>query len=67
MHKTIGNNIFSDIHLGDWGMPVAQIIAYCEVENIHLETVSIEKLEIIYPEASKRYSNDQSFKKFHKL
>jgi arginyl-tRNA synthetase len=44
-------------------MPVAQIIAYCEVENIHLETVSIEKLELIYPEASKKYSNDQSFKK----
>jgi arginyl-tRNA synthetase len=63
MHKTIGNNIFSDIHLGDWGMPVAQIIAYCEVENINLETLSIEKLEIIYPEASKKYSNDQSFKK----
>ena len=63
MHKAIGNNIFSDIHLGDWGMPVAQIIAYCEVENIHLETVSIEKLELIYPEASKKYSNDQSFKK----
>jgi arginyl-tRNA synthetase len=33
------------------------------VENINLETLSIEKLEIIYPEASKKYSNDQSFKK----
>ena len=35
----------------------------CEVKNIHLETVTIEKLETIYPEASKKYSHDQSFKK----
>ena len=28
-NKIIGNDINSDIHLGDWGMPVAQIITYC--------------------------------------
>ena len=28
-NKLVGNNIYSDIHLGDWGMPVAQIITYC--------------------------------------
>ena len=63
IHKIIGNNIFSDIHLGDWGMPVAQIIAYCEVENVSLETLSIEKLEKIYPDASKKYSTNENFKK----
>ncbi len=26
-NKLIGNSVISDIHLGDWGMPVAQIIA----------------------------------------
>ena len=63
IHKIIGNNIFSDIHLGDWGMPVAQIIAYCEVENVSLETLSIEKLEKIYPDASEKYSTNENFKK----
>ena len=33
-NKIIGNEINSDIHLGDWGMPVAQIITYCELDNI---------------------------------
>ena len=32
-NKIIGNDINSDIHLGDWGMPVAQIITYCELEG----------------------------------
>ena len=32
-NKIIGNDIKSDIHLGDWGMPVAQIITYCELEE----------------------------------
>ncbi len=63
IHKIIGNNIFSDIHLGDWGMPIAQIIAYCEVENVSLETLSIEQLEKIYPSASKKYNSDEGFKK----
>ena len=30
MHSFINNQVMSDIHLGDWGMPVAQIIAYLE-------------------------------------
>ena len=29
-----GNDVKSDIHLGDWGMPVAQIINYCSKKNI---------------------------------
>ena len=28
MNNFVSNNIKSDIHLGDWGMPVAQIITY---------------------------------------
>ena len=30
-NKITGNDINSDIHLGDWGMPVAQIINYCDL------------------------------------
>lgn len=61
-NKIIGNIVYSDIHLGDWGMPVAQIITYCELENINFEDLSIGMLEKIYPTASTQYTNDETFK-----
>ena len=61
-NKIIGNRIYSDIHLGDWGMPVAQIITYCELENINFESLTIEMLEDIYPNASTKYRSDEKFK-----
>ncbi|MDA7547701.1 arginine--tRNA ligase [Acidimicrobiia bacterium] len=62
-NKIIGNDINSDIHLGDWGMPVAQIITYCELEGISFDELTINMLEEIYPNASKKYSSDENFKK----
>ena len=61
-NKIIGNNINSDIHLGDWGMPVAQIITYCELECIDFSEITIHMLEEIYPKASKKYGVDEDFK-----
>jgi len=62
-NKLIGNDIKSDIHLGDWGMPVAQIITYCELEKFSFDELTIDMLEEIYPNASKKYSTDEQFKK----
>ena len=42
-NKNIGNDIKSDIHLGDWGMPVAQIITYCELEDVDFDELTIDK------------------------
>ena len=61
-NKIIGNDINSDIHLGDWGMPVAQIITYCNLEGISFDELTINMLEEIYPNASKKYSTDNNFK-----
>jgi arginyl-tRNA synthetase len=61
-NKIIGNDIKSDIHLGDWGMPVAQIITYCMLEEISFDELTINMLEEIYPNASKKYSSDNDFK-----
>ncbi len=61
-NRIIGNNVYSDIHLGDWGMPVAQIITYCNLKNLNIEEISIEMLEEIYPNASEKYSIDEDFK-----
>ena len=65
-NKMIGNDIYGDIHLGDWGMPVSQIITYCYEENVSIDTLTIEMLEEIYPLSSKRYSEDKDFLKLAK-
>ena len=62
-NKIIGNDIKSDIHLGDWGMPVAQIITYCQLEGLNFDELTIDMLEEIYPNASKKYSIEDNFKK----
>lgn len=59
----IGNTVKSDSHLGDWGMPVAQIITYLEKNKISPESVTAGDLEIIYPKASKEYWDNVDFKK----
>jgi arginyl-tRNA synthetase len=43
-------------------MPVAQIITFCELENINFESLTIEMLEDIYPNASTKYRSDEKFK-----
>jgi arginyl-tRNA synthetase len=62
INKVVGNKVYSDIHLGDWGMPVAQIITYCELEDLKLDDISIEMLEEIYPNASVKYKTEKKFK-----
>ena len=62
INKLAGHNVLSDIHMGDWGMPVAQIITYIEEKGIDLNKITIDDLEKIYPEASKLYTDDDDFK-----
>ena len=61
INKLAGHNVANDIHLGDWGMPIAQIICFINVNNINLEDIKIEDLEEIYPKASKLYQQDEDF------
>ncbi len=63
IHSFTNNEVISDIHLGDWGMPVAQIISYLEKENIHPESVKPDQLEVIYPKASEEYKQNDDFRK----
>ena len=62
MNKIAGHDVSNDIHLGDWGMPIAQIICYIKENKIHLEDIKIEDLEEIYPKASEIYQQDEEFK-----
>ena len=63
MNKFIGHQIVSDLHLGDWGMPIAQILCYLELNNESTDNISFNKLQSVYPKASLEYSNNQEFKK----
>jgi len=62
IHSFIGNEVISDIHLGDWGMPIAQIITYLENKNIDISTLDSSQLEVIYPKASEEYKENLEFK-----
>tara|TARA_B100000614_G_scaffold152505_1_gene135137 strand:- start:1651 stop:3291 length:1641 start_codon:yes stop_codon:yes gene_type:complete len=62
IHSFIGNDVISDIHLGDWGMPIAQIITYLENESINTDSLDSSQLEIIYPKASEQYKSNNEFK-----
>ena len=63
IYKLAGHNVISDIHMGDWGMPVAQIISYIEKNKIDINKVDIDDLEKLYPKASELYLKDDEFKK----
>jgi len=60
-NQLVGNTVTSDIHLGDWGMPIAQIIAYSNVKNIKINSITVEQLIDIYPKSTELYNNDESF------
>ena len=62
MYTISKNECISDIHLGDWGIPISQILTFCYENNIDVSNISIEDLKRIYPEASKLSSIDTNFK-----
>ena len=62
MYKISGNVCVSDIHLGDWGIPISQILTYCYENNIVINSLKAKDLQKIYPEASKKFSDDKDFK-----
>ena len=63
VNKLAGNTVLSDIHMGDWGMPIAQIIQYGIEKKINFKKLTIQELEEIYPIASDLYSTNDEFMK----
>ena len=60
IYEIAGYKTISDIHFGDWGMPIALILAYIEDKNIDINEVSHKSLENIYPEASNLSKTDKN-------
>ena len=75
IYSFAGVNTTSDVHLGDWGLPMGQLIAAIEDSNPELpyfdsefageypneSPVTIADLEVLYPQASQRCKDDEDF------
>ena len=61
INKIAGNKVVSDIHLGDWSMPVASILAYIEHNKIDIKSITYGDLESIYPNANNLIKADINF------
>ena len=61
INKIAGNSVVSDIHLGDWGMPISQILTYCEINDMSPHDLDINELVEIYPQASSLYETNKTF------
>ena len=61
INEIAGNSIISDIHLGDWGMPIALILAYIKKMKLEISKLKHTDLETIYPDATKLADNDEDF------
>jgi arginyl-tRNA synthetase len=73
--RFVGHNVTGDVHLGDWGIPMGQLI--CELEDRRPELpyfdplrkgpypaespVTVEDLQAMYPEAAARARDDLLF------
>lgn len=74
--KATGRKTVSDVHLGDWGMPIGLVIAELKERNPEWECfsadfdpenyggmgVTADELNEIYPFASKKSKEDEEFK-----
>lgn len=55
-----GNKTISDVHLGDYGLQIGQVIYGIEKEGI--KDITLEKLETLYPKYSALCKEDESVK-----
>ncbi len=56
-HKTI-----SDVHLGDYGLQIGEVIYGIKEKNMNINDLTIKDLDHIYPEMSKRCKEDETLK-----
>lgn len=57
-----GHNVISDVHLGDYGLQIGQVIYGLKKENIELEDITIDILDRIYPSMSALCKSDEKIK-----
>ena len=60
--KYVGHNVISDVHFGDFGLQIGQVIYGMKQRNISLADVTLDDLNEIYPSMSKLCKEDDSVK-----
>lgn len=74
--RAMGNEVISDVHLGDWGLQIGLVIAELMVRNPDwvcfspdfdpdkdkVNPINVDELNEIYPFASQKSKSDEAFK-----
>ncbi len=58
----MNQKVISDVHLGDYGLQIGQVIYGLQQENCSLENITLEKLSRIYPQMSALCKEDAEIK-----
>ncbi|MBE6160432.1 MAG: arginine--tRNA ligase [Lactobacillales bacterium] len=58
-----GYKTISDVHLGDYGLQIGQVIYAIKRDNINIEDITLEYLENVYPKISALCKQDEEVKK----
>ena len=57
-----GHTVISDVHLGDYGLQIGQVIYGLKQENIAIDDISIDDLDRIYPLMSAKCKENEEIK-----
>lgn len=58
----VGHNTISDVHLGDIGLPIGEIIYACIKDNIKPNEITLDYLNKVYPMMSNIIKEDEEIK-----
>ena len=58
----VGHKTISDVHLGDIGLQIGEVIYACLRDNISVEDITLEYLNKVYPEMSAIIKEDEKVK-----
>ncbi len=60
--KYMNQKVISDVHLGDYGLQIGQVIYGLQQENCTIEEITLEKLSQIYPKMSALCKENEKIK-----
>lgn len=58
----VGHNTISDVHLGDIGLPIGEVIYACLKDNVKPEEITLDYLNKVYPMMSAIVKEDEEVK-----
>jgi len=58
LYERLGRVVFRENHLGDWGLPIAMVLERLLASGVHLDTLTLDDLNIAYKDAQLGASDD---------